>query len=97
MSKDRDDRYQTMEEMVQGLTGAVKVSDSGSRSAEAPGQLISRLVSTILKRHRMRLVLGGGILLAAAAIVAFLRFHESSASLPANRSLGVLPFAIIGD
>src|SRR6266516_3338759 len=89
LRKNRDERYQTVKEMLADLRNLEEEPEEGfSRPIKARGESI---VSKI-KRHKRGVLLTLAAALLAAAAVAYSLFFVAPTPLPNEKSIAVLPF-----
>jgi len=105
LSKNREDRYQTVEELVIDLKSLKRELEYGSRNETADGlakrtsRQVSRLLSSAeylisgIKQHQKAVGLAAATLIIAIAAGAYSYFNKSSKAID---SLAALPFVNVG-
>ncbi len=95
MTKEREERYQTMEDLEAALTILGKNLEAGL-TTDTTGQLVKRAFRSVVSK-RSRVLLASGVI--ATAIAAFVIWNAvfDHRSVPANSTLALLPFVNLGD
>ncbi len=96
LKKDRRQRYQRMGEVVAVLTTLRKNVESGA-ATDTSKQLATRLIRSVVKKHRTPILVGGSLLMIAIIGLFVLRWNMTQSAASINRSIAVLPFANTGD
>jgi len=96
MKRNRRDRYQRMDDLIQDLTTLRRNLEAGT-ATETSKQLASRLVKTVLRKRRTPIIVGSGALVVLVALFIFWRIHHATPDSALNRSLAVVPFVNVGD
>jgi serine/threonine protein kinase/tetratricopeptide (TPR) repeat protein len=95
IKKEPRNRFQQMGELISALTVLQKIIESGI-ATDTSKQLASRLLHSIVTKHRVPIWIISAILVVAVIALIFMKQHPNGSSLM-NRSIAVLSFTNLGD